>query len=400
MKIMIKPALLVFLLCLFVFGCATPPKSESPLVKLSPGAYPEFIDDLDYEGLEASIARSLEYLGRIPSTRTFTVGEDTYDAAHMVRSLERFRDFIATRPDPGVLKGFIRAHYRVYRSAGEEKTEQVLFTGYFEPLLQGNRSKTPAYPYPVYGPPEDLAVVDLSQFSSKFDGEKIIGRVDGKSFVPYYDRADIDRDQALIGKAPELAWVDNPVDLFFLHIQGSGKIAFPDGSTLNVHYHSKNGRPYRSIGQLLIEEDKVSRKEMSMQKIKSYLRNHPEEVDRVLYHNPSYIFFSVEEEGPLGALNVKLTPGRSMAVDRGVFPMTALSFIRAQKPVIDPERPGVILDWTPFSRFVLNQDTGGAIKGPGRADIFWGNGEYAEIAAGHLKHRGDLFVLVLRPDAA
>ena len=137
-----------------------------------------------------------------------------------------------------------------------------------------------------------------------------------------------------------------------------------------------------------------------MQKIQAYLRNHPEDVDHVLYHNQSYIFFSVEEDGPLGALNVKLTPGRSIAVDRGIFPMSALAFIKAQKPRVDADRPGVILDWTNFSRFVLNQDTGGAIKGPGRADIFWGNGEYAEIAAGHLKHRGDLYVLVLRPDAS
>lgn len=399
MKKILKPSLAAWMLFVFVFGCAAPPGPEVPLVRVSPGEYPEFIDDLDFAGLHESIARSLEYLSRIPSDRTFTFGKETYDAAHMVRSLERFRDFIATRPDSNVLKGFVRAHYRVYRSVGEEKTEQVLFTGYFEPLLQGSRTQTREFSYPVYGPPKDLAVVDLSRFSSKFEGEKIIGRVDGKTFVPYHDRAAIDRHQALIGKAPELAWVSNPVDLFFLHIQGSGKIAFSDGSFINVHYHSKNGRPYRSIGQLLIEEDRVTREDMSMQGIKAYLRNHPEEVDRVLYHNPSYIFFSVEEEGPLGALNVKLTPGRSMAVDRGIFPMTALSFIRAQKPLVDPERPGVILDWIPFSRFILNQDTGGAIKGPGRADIFWGNGEYAEIAAGHLKHRGDLYVLVLKPDA-
>ena len=187
------------------------------------------------------------------------------------------------------------------------------------------------------------------------------------------------------------------MDVFFLQIQGSGKVYLDDGDVINVHYHTTNGQPYRSIGKLLIDEEKITVEEMSMQKIREYLNNHPEEMDGVFNYNPSYVFFKIEPEGPLGNINVKLTPGRSIALDRFIFPKGALVFIQTEKPVVDSA--GQIHRWQPFSRFALNQDTGGAIRGPGRADLFWGNGPYAEIAAGHMKHTGKLFFLVLKPDS-
>ena len=203
----------------------------------------------------------------------------------------------------------------------------------------------------------------------------------------------------LLEKAPVLAWVADPVALFFLQIQGSGKVFLDDGGVLNVHYHSSNGRPYRSIGNLLIQENKIPKALMSMQKIRAYLRAHPGEVDRIFNYNPSYVFFSLEKDGPYGAIRAKLTPGRSIAVDRGIFPMAGIGFIQSQKPVADMNGGEENLKWMPFSRFVSSQDTGGAIKGPGRADIFWGSGPYAEMAAGHLKHPGELYFLVLKPGA-
>jgi membrane-bound lytic murein transglycosylase A len=133
-----------------------------------------------------------------------------------------------------------------------------------------------------------------------------------------------------------------------------------------------------------------------MQKIREYLRKNPEKVEAVLNYNPSYVFFKIEEEGPLGYLEVKLTPGRSIALDRRIFPLSGLAFIETQKPLIDGD--GQIYRWTGFSRFVLNHDTGGAIRGPGRADLFWGSGDYAEIAAGHMQHTGKLYFLILKPD--
>lgn len=377
-------------------GCAPPQKAitDKALVRLQ--EHPEYRDDLDYAGLEEAVLQSLRYLHRVPEDRVFTFGDETFGRKHMVRSLSVFLKFIRTSPDEQELNEFLQRRYSVYQASGRKGMQDVLFTGYFEPLLHGSLHSSPAFPYPVYGMPSDLSVVDLSLFSEELKGKKIIGRVSGNTFVPYHDREEIENHQVLEDKAPVLAWVKDQVDLFFLHIQGSGQVLLEDGRSIHVHYLAKNGRPYRSIGQLLIDEGAISLEKMSMQAIKEYLANHPGEIPRVLNHNPSYIFFTITYEGPLGALEVKLTPGRSLAVDRSIFPMAGLSFIRLEKPV--PGKDESIRKWVPFSRFVLNQDTGGAIKGPGRGDIFWGSGEYAELAAGHLRHEGELYLLVLKQD--
>ncbi len=377
-------------------GCAPTAKEGAPLARLAPGDHPRFVDDMALDGLGRAVDQSLAYLGRVPPDRTYTVGETTYTARKLAEALSDFRRLLATDPDADALSRFIRSRFVVYRSAGRPETGKVLYTGYFEPLLRGSTLPGPVHRYPVHARPDDLSVVDLSRFSSELSGKRIIGRVSGKTFVPYHDRREIMEEAALADKAEVLAWVDDRVDLFFLHIQGSGKIALAEGGVLNVHYNAKNGRPYRSIGQVLIDEGKVPLEEMSMQRIRAYLERHPGEVSRILNANPSYIFFSLEAEGPKGALNVVLTPGRSLAVDRTIFPMAALAFVRTEKPLVDGT--GEIIEWTSFSRFFLNQDTGGAIKGPGRADIFWGSGAYAETAAGHLRHPGELFVLAPAPE--
>ncbi len=387
--------LITVLFSLMIAGCATKKQAlKFPLIKLSPSEYPEFADDMGYDGLAHGISQSLKYLRRVPANRTFTFGEETVDASHMIRSLEHFQRFIKTRPSSQHMKKFVESDYLVYKSAGSNDTGKVLFTGYYEPLLHGSLRKSRECRFPVYGHPDDLITIDLSAFSSEFKGKKITGRLAGNRFVPYHDRRKIDGTRALEGRAEALAWVNDRLDLFFLQIQGSGKIRLDTGETININYHSQNGRPYRSIGKLLIEEGKIPRKEMSMQRLRAYLRDHPNEVDRILNYNPSYVFFSIKEEGPFGALNVLLTPGRAIAVDRRVFPMAGLSFVETQKPLIDGA--GKITEWIGCTRFVLNQDTGGAIRGPGRADLFWGSGAYAEIAAGHMQHRGNLYLLVLK----
>ncbi len=389
------------------FGCQAPPEAPPeppaavappPMVRLEPSAFPDFSDDLDFEGLERGIGQSIVYLQALPPGREFDFGRDRYTAAHLLLSLQRFQGLVRSRPSGADLQKQIRASYRVYQSTGRDPKGEVLFTGYYEPLLKGRRVATPDYRYPIYGRPEDLLSIDLGAFAEKFKGEKIMGRVQGNGVAPYHDRREIDAAGALYGKAPVLAWVSDPVELFFLHIQGSGRVVFEDGQILVVGYDSSNGRPYRSIGQLLIEEGRISREEMSMQRIRDYLYQHPGEIPRVLNHNPSYIFFKNTPDGPLGSLNVQLTPGRSVALDRKIFPPSALTFVATQKPLIDGM--GQIASWVECRRFMLNQDTGGAITGAGRADFFWGSGPYAELAAGHLKHPGKLYFLVLRPEAA
>ena len=273
----------------------------------------------------------------------------------------------------------------------------MLYTGYYEPNLSGSLRRDAQYRFPIYACPSDLLTVDLSLFNENYAGQRIIGRLAGQTLVPYYDRSMIDAEWVLDGKADVLAWVDDPVDVFFLQIQGSGKVYLDSGEVLNIHYHTSNGRPYRSIGTLLIEDNQISVDDMSMQKIREYLNDHPDKMAGVFNYNPSYVFFKVEPDGPLGNINVRLTPGRSIALDHRIFPAAALAFIETEKPLVDSA--GRIESWQRFSRFALNQDTGGAIRGPGRADLFFGNGPYAEIAAGHLKHTGKLYFLVLKPES-
>jgi membrane-bound lytic murein transglycosylase A len=382
-----------------IAGCAAPikkPPEELALVRKSVFSYPNFTDDMEFDGLEYSILQSMAYLQKVPADRIYQFGPDRFDAVHLMQSLQQFLDFIRTNPSDRDLKKFIHSNYFVYQSVGRNQEGEVLFTGYYEPHLNGRLQPDDDFRFPIYGLPKDLIKIDLSAFDEKYNGESIIGRYTGETVVPYHDRQEIDEENVLADKAEPLAWVKDPVDVFFLHIQGSGKIFLDTGEVINVHYQGSNGRPYRSIGKLLIDEQKIPQEEMSMQKIRSYLHEHSEEMAPVLNHNPSYVFFKLEPEGPLGYLNVLLTPGRSVALDRRIFPPAALAFIQTKKPVVNST--GQIDSWVDCSRFVLNQDTGGAIRGPGRADLFWGSGPYAEIAAGHLAHTGKFYFLILKPD--
>ena len=222
-----------------------------------------------------------------------------------------------------------------------------------------------------------------------------MARIEGKEVLPYFSRKQIETDNALADRDLEIAWLKDPLDVAFLHIQGSGRLKLSDESTISVGYQASNGRPYRSIGRYLLDRGLLSREEISMQSIRRYLSEHPETLEEVLNHNPSYVFFGLMDNGPFGNIDVPLTPGRSVALDSRIFPKGALCFISTEKPVMDSSHE--ITGWTKFSRFVLNQDTGGAIKGSGRADIFWGSDQGAELAAGHMKHEGDLYILIKKP---
>ena len=369
---------------------------KAALERLDVKKYPEFTDDILFKGIDEGILRSLSYLKKVPPERKFKFGTDSFNAAHMIKSLEAFLSLVRTNPSIEDLNNTIKSEYIVYQSVGSGEPGNVLFTGYYEPLLHGSYKKTGEYKFPVFARPDNLVTIDLSLFSSKYGGQKILGRYMDNTVVPYYDRKEIEQKNLIKDNAKELAWVNDRVDLFFLHIQGSGIIRLKNGETINIHYHTTNGRQYKSIGKLLVDQGKIPGTEMSMQAIRKYLDEHPKEVDDILYYNSSYIFFKLEKEGPIGLLGVKLTPGRSIALDKRLFPWAGLAFLETEKPLIDDA--GHIHAWTDCRRFVLNHDTGGAIKGPGRADIFWGNGEYAEIAAGYMQHTGKLYFLVLQPD--
>lgn len=393
--------LLAGCLLIMVSGCGLFQKKPLPptlsaLKKIAPDRYPTFSDDLFFDSLEESILQSLDYYNKMPASKQFTFGHDAYNTDHMIKTLSEFLAFIQQSPSGAELNQYILENYDIYKSTGKNETDEVLFTGYYEPSLSGSLNKQGKYQYPVFAQPTDHVLINLRKFSNDPAFRRtIVGRYTGENtVVPYYTRSEIGNGDVLKGQSKVLAYVDNPIDLFFLEIQGSGIIHLDNGSFIRVHYHTKNGHSYRSIGSYLIKNNSIPREEMSMQRIREYLTAHPDEMTTIFNYNASYVFFKLEDGGPYGCYNTVVTPERSIATDKKRFPACALSFIKTQKPVIDGDAE--IDSWVHSGRFVLNQDTGGAIKGGGRADIFKGNGEYAEIAAGHMKHTGELYFLVLK----
>ncbi len=372
-------------------------EAERPEQALVPVRFflPSFGDDLDSDSLAAAVRRSLEYLDRLPPETAFQYGPDRVTGGRVRETLEAFLDILRTSPDPREFRSRIGRSFKVYRAAGGPETGRILFTGYYEPVLEARLEPDQAFRYPLYRRPNDLLRIDLSRFHPKFKGESIVARVERGEVLPYYSRTEIEGRRALRGRELEIAWLRDPLEVAFLQIQGSGRLRLPDGRSIQVGYEGSNGHPYRSIGRYMLDKGWLSREELSMQSIRGYLSAHPEVIEEVLDYNPSYIFFGVRETGPIGSLGLPLTPGRSAAVDQRLFPKGALAFIASQKPVLGPD--GQITGWVPFTRFVLLQDSGGAIKGAGRTDIFWGSGPYAETAAGHMKHPGELYILLKKP---
>jgi len=358
--------------------------------------YPEFTDDLDLDSLALAVNRNLEYLNRLEPDYLFTYGSKKFTCLQVRDSQQAFLKLILAAPDPRTLNHEIRKNFVLYRAAGRTGNKKVLFTGYYEPVFDASIKEEGPFKYPIYRMPDDMIKVDLSLFNKKYKGDTLIARLEDNKVLPYYSRKQIEEEKSLQGKGLEIAWLKDPIDVAFLQIQGSGRLRLEGGETIPVGYTAANGHPYNSIGKYLIEKGYISREEMSMQAIRSYLSAHPEIVNDVLNYNPSYVFFRVlDNDSPLGNIQVPLTGGRSIAMDSSLFPKGALCFLTCKKPVINTR--GEIEAWTRFSRFVMNQDTGGAIKGAGRADIFWGNGQYAEIAAGHMKNEGELYILIKKP---
>ncbi|UCF72357.1 MAG: MltA domain-containing protein [Deltaproteobacteria bacterium] len=390
-------ALIIFLI---IGGCYPLVKKEvkEPAEALKRVRYfwPKFYDDMDKDSLELAIERDLEYLNRLEDHRVFTYGPDKFTVEHIRDSLRTFSQIIKQNSDIKKFNRELRKKFFLYKAAGWRGDKKALFTGYFEPIINGNLEPDSIHLYPIYKRPDDLLRIDLGLFRPKFHGEYITARVDGQRLIPYYTRRDIAEGKVLEGQGLEIAWLKDPLDIAILQIQGSGIIKLPSGDTIRVGYSASNGHPYKSIGRYMIDKGYITADDLSLQTIRSYLDDYPDIKEEILNYNPSYVFFRSLENGPFGNIGVPLTPGRSLALDDRLFPKGALVFICCQKPTI--EKDGKIAEWTPFCRFLLNQDTGGAIKGAGRADIFWGSDPYAEVAAGHLKHEGELYFLVKKPD--
>ena len=294
--------------------------------------------------------------------------------------------------DGRAVRAFFETHFSPYRVAAAGG-DIGLVTGYYEPQLGGSRTATPAFGVPLYAVPDDLLTVDLGGLYPELGDKRVRGRVEGKRVVPYWPRADIERGKAALANKV-LAYVADPLDAFFLQVQGSGRIALPDGSAMRIGYADQNGHPYRSIGRVLVDRGELTLERASKQAIEAWGRAHPAELAALLDENPSYVFFrevpppppgSLEAaiDGPIGALGVPLLAERTIAVDPRAIPLGAPVFLATTLPQ----------STQPLNRLTLAQDTGGAIRGAARADYFWGFGGAAGEAAGRMRQDGRMWLL-------
>ena len=364
---------MVFALALFLLPCTTAL------------AAPQVVDDLDRRSLAQAVARSLRYLESRPGNTRYTfahraipveklrdtarhlqgLAESGLDEATFQRRLSQDFDLFAVSPAPG---------------------GRLLVTGYYQPVFQGSLQPGTAFQHPLYRLPPDLVV------QRRAGGKPRIGRFSGGRLHPYWSRREIEAGDLLRGE--ELVWLRDPYDAFTLHVQGSGILRLEDGSLKGVHYAQSNGRAYTSIGKFLVQTGRMPLEQVTMDSIREYLRLHPEEVELILHQNDSFIFFDWCPPGPaVGSLNLPLTPGRAVAADQGVYPPGAVLWLRSRRPVMDN---GQVIDWHPMQRLLTVQDTGSAIKGSGRLDIFWGTGEQAGLEAGQMKEAGEVGLLLLK----
>lgn len=306
--------------------------------------------------------------------------------------------------DDATRRAFLKARFVPHRVNPLPDNREGLVTGYYEPLLEGSRKRDKRFRYAIYGRPDDLLVVDLGDLYPDLAGRRLRGRLDGNRVIPYFSREQIGNGKSPL-KGKELLWVDDPVALFFLHIQGSGVVRLRDGSMVSVGYVDQNGHPYRAIGAALAERDEIPRDQLSLQTIRDWLHDNPDKAEELMNSNPSYVFFELRKDaatGPLGSLGVPLTGTRSIAVDRKYIELGLPVWLETSLPDISVSAESVEKSSsekpkeTPYNRLVFAQDTGGAISGAARADLFWGRGHLAEEYAGRMKQPGKLFVLLPR----
>ncbi|HLX80504.1 MAG TPA: MltA domain-containing protein [Burkholderiales bacterium] len=329
-----------------------------------------------------------------PGVRAFAAGCSWIAASHPLR---RACDAALAVPanDENAARRFVETTFSAWSVIPASGGAEGTITGYYEPILQGSRTRSDRYRYPVYGVPEDLVAVELESVNPELKGLRLRGRIEGSRVLPYWTRAQIEGMDAF--RAPVLAWVEDPVELLFLQIQGSGWVEFAAGGRVHLGYADQNGHPYRSIGRILVERREMTLDQASMQGIKAWAAANPRKLREVLDFNPSYVFFrelpAVETggapDGPIGALGAPLTAGYSLAVDARTVPLGAPVFLATTMP----------LSQQPLQRLMAAQDTGGAIRGAGRADFYWGTGNEAGMLAGRMRQQGRMWILWPRDEA-
>ncbi|MFZ1852157.1 MAG: murein transglycosylase A [Nitrosomonas sp.] len=289
-------------------------------------------------------------------------------------------------PDNATLARFFSSNFTPYQILNKDNTEEGLVTGYYEPLLKGSRKPSERYRFPIHAAPAELLTINLGTTYPEIKDLKLRGRLEGNKIVPYYTRAEIMQNPSILSTQAFL-WVEDEVELFFLHVQGSGRVLLENGNIIKIGYSDQNGHPYNSIGKLLVQRGELKLENASMQGIKQWGRKNPSQLPELLKQNARYVFFRelpADISGPIGALGVPLTAGRSIAIDPLSVPQGAPVFLATTWPNTN----------RPLNRLMVAQDVGSAIIGGVRADFFWGFGEEAATQAGKMKQSGKMWVLM------
>ncbi len=373
-----------FFIALAIASCGKRPA----LIPLSIQQVPDLTDYGNRVELIHAVNRHLDYLHALPSGQKISIGRCTYPLSWMIESTKLFLQLIEETNSPDELSQKVQARFDLFQASGREglSGQQMLITGYYEPVLEGSLKHEGPYRWPLYTVPADLV-------SRVVKNKTEVYRKTGDStMLPYWSRQEIEEHSYL--KGYELVYLKDPFDAFTIHVQGSAKIQLPDGSVRSVHYAGSNGRPYSSIGKLMVDRGIMVREEVTMEKIGKYIHEHPDERKDILYHNKKYIFFqwAADNGAPRGSAGVELTPERSIAIDTKTLPASALGFLITRKPLFAEN--GDFTGWQDFNRFVLPQDSGAAIKGAGRVDLFLGNSHEAQKAAGLMQEEGKLYFLI------
>jgi len=401
--VLVSCALLAEFLILYFFLILVPKRApikppKEYLMEVEKDKIPEFIySDKDFEELKKAFNREEEFLSRkIAYERKLPFGEQELPASLIKESAQLLLQTFQEAKTQKELNRLIRKRFTIYHAAGERGEGEVLFTGYYSPIYEGSLKEHGPFRYPLYSKAKDLKLANLGEFNSALEGDRIVYRIDPskEEIVPYWSREDIVESKVLEGQNLEFVYLKDRIDRFYLMIEGSGKITLEDGKTFWARYSATNGRPYTSLGRLLAKEGKLPEDKLSLKSIRDYFQRHPEEMDQYLNQNESFIFFTKDEEnqGAIGAAGAVLTPERLIAIDTKIFPVGAPAYIEHPEPEIN--REGEVVGIETIARFVFCQDTGGVIKGPGRADIYFGEGEKALAKAGHLKGTGKLYFLI------
>ncbi len=377
-------------------GCRTAEMVEAPDYErpLPPGQYalrkitdPDMIPNFSFAcyntlNLRRAIDHSLSYMSKPSSQAFFPSNGISHD--HVVASLRAFGELLDQGLIGRPLEAAIRERFDFYMSVGWDNQGTVLFTGYYTPIFDGSMTRTETFRYPLYAQPDDLVKGD--------DGE-ILGRdLGGGAIGPYPSRREIEQSGMLAGQ--EIAWLADPFEVYIAHVQGSAKLRLPDGSLTTLGYAATNGHEYQSVGRKMIDDGIVSSTGLSLQAMINHFNANPDQVDRYVYHNPRFVFFRVGQGTPRGSLNEPVIPMRTIATDKAIYPRGAMTLLKTRLP-----RPvGGAITKAPYTGFALDQDTGGAIRAPGRCDVYMGVGDQAGQMAGQVYEEGFLYYLFLKPE--